>query len=1001
LLRTGPGYDIDPRTPGFGLFDHAVVYIPGDPGIWIDPTARYLRPGELPLAAQNRWALIADHTTTELVRTPASQSSDNHAIEVREFHLPQYGKARVVETSRWSGSLESEIRAYHCRQSPEDLRKGLEEYAKEAYMAARLTDLQVSDCNDLSKTYEIRLEIVEAAFGMVDEREAMAVINLGSLFHRLPWVLRTKPEEPADPRPEDLEVYEPFIEEWRYRIVPPVGFSVRDLPPEETRRLGPATFTSSFRAGDDGVVTGTIRLDTGKRRLTPEEVAEFRDGVSELVETAQMLVWFSQKGEELLEAGRIREALEEFRRLQAMEPEQSIHRARIARTLLAAGLGARAREEARGAIQQAPDSALAYRTLAWILEHDLVGRRFEKGFDYDGALAAYRKAMELDPEDIVPRTAHAILLTYNSAGEEYGRGARVDEAIREYEEILEKEPDAGVRINLLVAYARSRQFKALAQHLAEIDSDDIQMLAFHVAARAVNEGVTNAVGFARNKIADPDQRREVVRTAAATLMQCREYVPAGDLFMEAARGSPDPARLLSLAQLLRGVQRYEEVELPEDSPSTLVRRLFLGVLTGVDQGRLAEVMSHHAAAEVQSPESVEELRKVMRQLRYRFQQIEVPMETFTDFMLAAMRTSAEGSDDAGYRVHTELSGSKMTFIVLKEGGEYRVLTGLGVDSGDSYVAAEILDRVQDGRLDEARQLLDWIREEANANGGDDPLGGHLIVHFWQKRRKAGADEIRQAAAVLMADAESSAGEAISILEDGREKAATEDEAIRFDLALAHAYMASEQYAKMIPIARRLVEARSDSVTAFGLLVHSLIRLERWDETTEAIRQRLVKMPGDTSAHRAAMDMAERQIDLEGMRREAQILQKRGALTPTDYNNLAWTALIADRLDPEAIDHIRRAVSSPAGISPESLHTLAAIYAEQGQTTEAREVLLQSIKLDGLAEPEPQHWYVFGRIAEHFGAEAAAAEMFNRVEKPQDPWHLSGSTYVLAQRRLEQ
>ena len=45
LLRTGRYADVAPALPGLGDFDHAIVYIPGDRPMWIDPSARCARPG--------------------------------------------------------------------------------------------------------------------------------------------------------------------------------------------------------------------------------------------------------------------------------------------------------------------------------------------------------------------------------------------------------------------------------------------------------------------------------------------------------------------------------------------------------------------------------------------------------------------------------------------------------------------------------------------------------------------------------------------------------------------------------------------------------------------------------------------------------------------------------------------------------------------------------------------------------------------------------------------
>src|SRR5262249_13309365 len=59
LLNAGSRQDVPLDLPGMGLFDHAVVHIPGLPGLWLDVTDRYARLGQLPSEDQGRLALIA------------------------------------------------------------------------------------------------------------------------------------------------------------------------------------------------------------------------------------------------------------------------------------------------------------------------------------------------------------------------------------------------------------------------------------------------------------------------------------------------------------------------------------------------------------------------------------------------------------------------------------------------------------------------------------------------------------------------------------------------------------------------------------------------------------------------------------------------------------------------------------------------------------------------------------------------------------------------------
>ena len=85
----------------------------------------------------------------------------------------------------------------------------------------------------------------------------------------------------------------------------------------------------------------------------------------------------------------------------------------------------------------------------------------------------------------------------------------------------------------------------------------------------------------------------------------------------------------------------------------------------------------------------------------------------------------------------------------------------------------------------------------------------------------------------------------------------------------------------------------------------------------------------------------------------------------------------------------------------TLHTLGCIYAEQGKTKEAKEVLIQGMDQLSQAEPSGEYWYAFGRIAEQFGEKQIAEADYKKVKKPRDEMNLASSTYLLAQKRLAQ
>ena len=142
LLRADFQDDVEPELPGLGFFNHAIVYVPGERPLWIDPTDPHARAGELPLPDQGRWALVADDATEGLRRTPISNSVENRIAETREIFLPDYGDARVVETSQYFGSFERQQRASRMGSAPSDHTEAYATYMENEYLAASLESSQ-------------------------------------------------------------------------------------------------------------------------------------------------------------------------------------------------------------------------------------------------------------------------------------------------------------------------------------------------------------------------------------------------------------------------------------------------------------------------------------------------------------------------------------------------------------------------------------------------------------------------------------------------------------------------------------------------------------------------------------------------------------------------------------------------------------------------------------------------------------------------------------------
>jgi transglutaminase-like putative cysteine protease/Flp pilus assembly protein TadD len=1000
--------DVEESLPGFGLFNHAIVIVPGAPALWIDPTDPYARAGELPTSDQGRFALVASPTATGLVRTPEATSADNRVVETREVFLADLGPSRIVETSEYQGAIEHDVRAAYALQDGQTMRQALKEYAVSAYLAEDLTAVDHSKPADLSAPMRLRIEVKNARRGFTDERNAAVGVSAAALLSRLPDEFTASDDEEDGPRQADYVFRRPVTAEVRYRIVPPVGYAPEPLPAARVRHLGTATLSEEYAKGDDNVVTASFRLDTGKRRITPQEFTALRTAVREAADDKVSLLLFDQVGEAYLDAGKVPEALAELQRLATLEPKKALPRTRIARALLAGGMGEAAREEARQAVKLEPKLAAAYRHLGWILEHDELGRHFGPGFDRAGALAALRKARELDPKDQTARSELAILLEHDAQGVRYSPKADLSAAIDEYKALKK---DLGAKMvddNLLVALVRAGRF-AEAKELAAKMKDSQTGSILSLTAIAATDGVAAAVREGERSFSDDKARAAALQSAAQSLMLARRYPEAAALMERASRQSDNAAALLSTAELLRKARRHEEISLPADQPSTPVRRLMLlSTVEKIEVKQVVPLFSHDFSSEILKlgdAEAQKLFETGIAPARHRLNSQQIPVDTAIDLAFGGLQESVSGDDDGGYRVALSFSpdkssGGSFVAYVVRDGGEYRIA---GLSTALSMLGDEALRRVQRGDLAGARKWLDWAREEAGDSAGNaDPVPRNPFLAVWSQgapggNEKTSAEEIRCAAATLLDPEESP--KAPQLLHACRDAAGDPARRDAFDVALVHADLATAHPAEALEITGRLLAASPGSDHAERLHIRALLALDRWDEIRTLAGKRLQRSADDTEALQMLVDADLRAGDLNQAEARLREIVKSGKAKANDYNELAWLLLERGRVDDEALDLGQRAATLSEYRRAAYLHTLASLYAEKGRTAESYRILVQALDARGNDTAGPDDWYVFGRLAEQYGLPDVARKYYKRVSPPKSPAEEPMSTHALAVRRL--
>ena len=1001
LLNAGSGFDTQPDLPALSYFNHAIVVVEesttGEPAIWVDPTDVFARAGELPQPDQGRMALIAKPETTTLTRTPGIESTAHVYRELRTFYLPEDGQGRVVEITEPSATTEASLRRWVTGFDPKRLREQIEEYAKSAYVAKAITRFEMTEPKDLTKPFRLTVEVPESGSSMVSNGEGSVVINVAGLPQNVPNALRDwKEVEPGDSpddapkkRTFDFLFPQPGVREWVYRIVPPVGYLPRTLPSNETKKIGTTTFTQELRAEADNTVVATFRFDSGKRRITRAEFEETRVAFTKFVTNNTVTVGFEMAGQSKLNAGDVRGALDEFRRLAALHPKEAQHHIETARALLAGGLGDAARDEIRRAIAIEPKNARAHQMHGYILLHDSLGRMYRKGFDLQGAIAGYRKAKELDPDDYAIRSSLANVLSYGEDGYRFGRGARLSEAVDELHAIAKDLGETGKPLlaDLTLLYSHMGRFadvRTLAPTLEDTQQRDMASIIATAALDGADAAVRELGAF------DLQRKRSYASDVAQTLLALRLYPQTAALLDVATQGTAAAAEQRQAIELFKKLKRIEDI--PRDDGHRGVIARFFDALLSKDIAKFKQIFP----AEFISAED-ESFQELMQLDLRPPDNLSPPV--FRDLLAMVFEVQQDGDDETGYRLRLRPMGASETtddlvLLVRRVNGAWMIL---GATNGEEMSGFSVLGMAAKEELDPARKWLNWMREEADGGTNDDPLEGDPFATLWSKSKAtATLDEVRLAAASLATD-KHGWDRSEPILVAGREHA-TEQARAAIDLALATIYRGRKDWTRMLEVTSRLVTAHPDSATAFSRHIEALVRNGKTSEATALAQQRLERLPGDRDAVRAlALSAAEAGDYVAAQQYSVKVVDE---LRPKDddFARAAWIALFTGNQLERAIEHAQRAAQQKTKKenNAKPLPALAALYAETGRSVEARTALLQGIDArSGILHDGD--WYVLGRIAENYGVDDYAITAYRKIGKKDD-----GATAVneLAQRRLD-
>ena len=1014
LLQAGPGRDINPELPGMGNFDHAIVYVPpsaSGPDLWIDATAQYSQAGTLPWMDYGRSALIVSDQTESLKKTPELTAQQNLHRELRIFTLAEYGHANIAEIDEESGPEEADYRQYYLGDTKE-VHQNSESYVQNMYLADSLISLEHEDLSDLDKSPSIKF-VAKGKRGNTDLEHAVVAIRVEGLFDRLPKFFlipenekqastEQVPEDSDKPRPRhaDWSII-PFTTEWQYKITAPIGFKIRALPSNKTEKVNSITFSQQYSANPEGtVVEATLRVESTATRMTALEANNLRDATVKARDSDPILITFDSIGGSLISAGKIKEGIAAYRQISSQHPKEALHKVQLAQALLSAGLGEQARVMARQATTLEPDSALAFSTLATVLKHDRIGRLIKKGMDFDGAVAAYKKAVALDPKDTETRANLALLLEYDAEGNRYSESAPLKDAVDQLLELKKLDEDYSRTYddNILYNLWYARDYQRMLDLAKTLPTSDVRK-GLTLAAIALLEGSDAALKKSVEITTSNENRSHVLMNAGAVLLRVRKYPEAGAIFAAAAQGQANESQVARSAAIFAKTRPYSELQMDANDPRAVVQQIFGDMLSG----RLTlEEMTSLTYVDPQTPDSSmdkEEFKAMMSSLTGQMKAAaDLPLATIADLAVSNIHYTVDGDDSIGYKITVEAPGAAAQDVfVLRDGGHYKIAAfSVSDSSAPQDIAYVVLRELQNKNLPAARKWLDRARDRIHMGGGDDPLDGAVFPHFWTKAQEADAATIRTAALVLLPSRQLK-NQYLSDLIAARDAAGNDLDRARLNLTLANGYFAQQRWAEMLPITLELTKAYPTSLRAYILAASAYAGLKRLDDWDKLVQQRMKDHPDEMAYLRSDAELFAFRGQFAKSREILKTIADKGQATSGDMNQYAWYALLVPGpIEQETIDIALRA-NDLAKNNFALLHTLGCVYAQAGKPSQARELLLNAMDAARLEEPNSEVWFGFGLIAEQYGQTDAAQEMFARVEKPK--MEFPAATYDLAQGHL--
>lgn len=1005
LLRAGETSDIDPELPGFGLFNHAIVFVGGKEPLWIDATAENARIGTIPIADQGRRALVVDDSTLALTTVPESKAMDNRIIHDVEVRLNDDGRGAIRETAEAYGSFELQLRSVYGGDDRQS-RAALERFAKNSFGGKSLGEFSVTKKADFSHPFRLMVEAKESAAATTGLQDAFVRLSNSFLFDNLPFGLVSALEREASGqklRKHDFLLNTPYHAEVHFKIYPPAGFSPNQLPAAESARTQGIVYSANNKRNDDGTIQLDFQFETRNRRLTPDEFEALRTELSKLVGRNAQVVTFTYKAADLVALGKTADALRIVRKDAVEHPDSALRQMRLAQFLMNSGAENGALIAAKRAVEVDPKSARARLILAYAYEHDSFGRLRMGDWKRAEAEKALRKAVELDEPDLEAAVELAILLEHNAAGERYASDARVSESVTLYQRLLKKAQNPVVSQSLTVALMHLGRYREAQEEVKKV-AGQFSYGPLSIALSALTDGPDNAILGSQNAFPENIARAQNLVAAANMLNQLRNYAIAEQLFRAAQRLNGD-AHTAQMAAWYGKAKPYEKVLSPEDDPKSPVQRfLVLASKGAATREEIAAIVSKRADI-ARWQERIDRIGSRLTMFRMALRSNGGTSDTLADLLIGhsklempdagkpdepepamgadkrtvirrVIRAGPSGNPAYLVTVRSEMNLGVLSFFVVREDGRCRLI---GMGDGLESIGRIALDALAKGDLRTAQQWLDAVKDNALPESPRDDKGP-VIRYLWagiapETRNAAFA----RAAAASLIGTYAGAREAVTILKEISQHPPQYMDRDDLTFAICETLEKAQDWEELRVASGDLLKSKMYKEPAMRFLGEALMKLRQWRELAKAAEEQIAVSAKNHSALQFAAIAAMIRGDFDAATKylaRSKEAPYRGA--QPDSVLQAWNGILAGKVSDEVIADLDggnffSALSEGSAYA----YTLALAQLRNGKLDDCNRSFTVALGTDQ-KDPSGLAWLVHGEIMKSYSLEDEAGFAFDRA-----------------------